>query len=77
MYFIPSKRNDAPKTKTGETTDDMIKAAKFAVEHGAATSWKKSTGTYTFANIVEDWVWRDKVLSDKDKELLEYAKSVS
>ena len=77
MYFIPAKRNEAPKTKTGETTDDVIKAAKFAVEHGAATSWKKNTGTYTFANIVEQWVWEDRFLSDKDKELLEYAKSVS
>ena len=61
----------------GVTTDEMIDAARFAVEHGADTSWDTNTGHWTFADSVELWINGDNEISDKDGEFLEYARSVS
>ena len=75
--FITGQSPDQPKLIEGETTDEMIDAARFAVDHGASTVWKAPAGTYTFADSVENWIKSDNKITDKDKEFLQYAREVS
>lgn len=67
-----------PKVTSGVTTDEMIAAAKFAIEHGANTVWNKNLPqgvTWDFPDAVQAWIESDGVISDKDQELLNLAKS--
>ena len=75
--FIYSYDDDfEPWIVPGETTDEIIEAAKFAVDHGAETVWDRPGITWTFAEQMEAWTKSDGVYSDKDKELVRYARSV-
>lgn len=75
--FLYSYDDDfEPWINPGETTDGIIEAAKFAVDHGAETVWERPGITWTFAEQMENWTQRDGVYTDKDKELVRYAKSV-
>ena len=62
-----------PRFRDGETTDEIIAAAQFAIDHGAAVTWKHYDTTETFADSVRWWIEEDGVISDKDKELLALA----
>ncbi|MCR4645417.1 MAG: hypothetical protein K5695_08415 [Oscillospiraceae bacterium] len=63
-----------PRFRDGETTDEIIAAAQFAIDHGAAVTWQHYDTTETFADSVRWWIEEDGVISDKDKELLSIAK---
>ena len=60
----------------GETTDEVIDALKFAVEHGAKTDWDM-VGGWTFADRIREWAKSDGNYTAKDRELVQYAKTVS
>ena len=64
-----------PRFTEGDTTDEIIDAARFAVEHGANVEWDKNTGHFTFAGLVEEWIGSDGRITDKDRELLDLANS--
>lgn len=66
-----------PWVVPGVTTDEVIEAAKFAVDHGAETVWQKNGITWTFADKVDTWTMEDGEFTDKDRELVSYARSVS
>lgn len=56
----------------GVTTDEIIEALRFAIEHGAQTEWGHN-GTSSETSIysrAEYWVNTDGVMSEKDCELL-------
>ncbi|MBR3247984.1 MAG: hypothetical protein IKG03_06275 [Clostridiales bacterium] len=75
--FIYSYNDDfEPWFTEGETTDEIIEAAKFAVDHGAETVWDRPGIKWDFVEQIESWTKRDGVYSDKDKELVRYARSV-
>lgn len=76
-FFIPGYEPDQSKLTEGETTDEMIETARFAVDHGASTVWSRQIGRWTFADSVENWINRDSFISDKDREFLDYARLVS
>lgn len=76
--FLYSYNDDfEPWIVPGETTDEIIEAAKFAVDHGAETVWVRPGITWTFADQMEAWTMEDGIYSDKDNELVRYARSVS
>ena len=76
--FLYSRDDDfEPAFEKGVVTDDMIEAAKFAVEHGASTVWPRRGTTWTFGDLVKDWATSDENYTAKDKELVRYARSVS
>ena len=75
--FALYKEPDPPKIVYGETTDEMIEAAKFAIDHGAVTVWSRDVGRWTFADSVESWINGDNKISEKDQEFLDYARSVN
>lgn len=76
--FLYSRGDDfEPRFSMGVATDDMIEAARFAVDHGASTVWEHYGSPWTFADHIEWWVSEDGEVSSKDKELLRYARSVS
>lgn len=73
IFLYSADEAPEPRFTKGETTDEIINAAKFAIEHGAAVKWETSAGTYTFSDSVANWVMLDDVRSDKDEELLRLA----
>ena len=75
--FLYSYDDDfEPWLTMGVATDDMIEAAKYAVDHGASTVWVRYGSTWTFADQMEFWVAQDGDINKKDRDLLRYAKSV-
>ena len=77
--FALGHQPDTPPYAFGVATEDMIEAARFAVDHGAETVWKteESDGVnWDFAVMVEEWVNDDGEISETDEELVEYARSV-
>ena len=75
--FALAKAPEDPKIVYGEVTDDMIEAARFAIDHGANTVWTADAGPSTFADSVESWIKGDNVISEKDQEFLDYARTVN
>jgi len=73
--FAIGHEPDTPPYASGVATEEMIEAARFAIDHGADVEWDKNTGHYTFADHVEWWISSDGQISDKDNELLELARS--
>lgn len=75
--FLYSYDDDfEPWLNKGETTDEVIDALKFAVEHGAKADWVMS-GDWTLSEMVREWAKSDGNYTSKDKELVRYANSVS
>lgn len=66
-----------PRFTPGVTTDEIIAAADFAIDHGAAVSWTKYGEQVTFADQVDWWIRSDDAVSSKDKELLALAEAAS
>ena len=56
--------------KDGVTTDEIINAVKFALEHGA----RVADDNWNFYEQVFQWVQKDGVISPKDEELLNLIK---
>ena len=78
VFAYTNNDKPEPKVTSGVTTDEMIAAAKFAIEHGANTVWNKNLPqgvTWDFPDAVQAWIKSDGVISDKDQELLNLAKS--
>ena len=76
--FLYSRGDDFESRFTmGVATDDMIEAARFAVDHGASTVWEHYGSPWTFADHMRSWVWEDGEVSRKDRDMLRYANSVS
>ena len=75
--FIYSYDEDfEPRFVMGDATDEMIEAAKFAVDHGAATVWPDNRSTWYFNDMIKGWVGSDDVFTSTDKDLIRYANSV-
>ena len=78
VFAYTNNDKPEPKVTQGVTTDEMIDAARFAIEHGAKVVWNNKLQpdmTYDFPDAVENWIKSDGVVSDKDQELLNLAKS--
>ena len=75
--FAATRADDMPDDNEGVATDEMIEAARFAVDHGAKTVWTADVGRMTFADLVEHWINLDNEISAKDEEFLEYARSLN
>ena len=76
--FIYSYGEDfEPRFVEGDATDDMIEAAKFAVDHGAVTVWPDTYNIkWDFSDKIKDWVGSDGDFTSTDKDLIRYANSV-
>ncbi len=80
--FVGGRYHHEDKYTSGVTTYEMIEAVKFAVDHGAAVKWEPSAFSdkshkETLFVVTSHWIDEDGKISDCDREMLEYAESVS
>ena len=75
VFAFSGSSKPEPRFTRGDTTDEILDAARFAIDHGANVEWDKNTGHFTFAGLVEEWIGSDGRITDKDRELLDLANS--
>ncbi|MCR5012672.1 MAG: hypothetical protein K6A72_10035 [Lachnospiraceae bacterium] len=70
-------RDEGERTKEGETTEEMIEAVRFAIDHGAMLEWKTNNNyaDADFETKVVRWINLDGTVSELDEELLDMVRN--
>ena len=66
---------ESERTPEGQTTDKMLEALSYAIEHGAKLKWETNTEdeTESFFKLASRWARSDGKMSKNDRKLLELA----